>query len=160
MKPSERKPRDIWRMIRGGVPDREQDQISRRITPNFIMTTILTATLIGMLCARSLHYQFYAYIAWSTPFLLWKAGFHPIVLYALWGAQEWAWNVYPSTPLSSATTVGVLAITVFGVWRGTRDEFAKEKLEDVKFEVEFVDKSGESVDKSEFVDKSKHEHAE
>ncbi|KAF2645941.1 Lethal(2)neighbour of Tid protein [Massarina eburnea CBS 473.64] len=149
MKPSERRPRDIWRMIRGGVPDREQDQISRRITPNFIMTTILTATTIGMLCARSLHYQFYAYIAWSTPFLLWKAGFHPIVQYALWGAQEWAWNVYPSTPLSSGTAVGVLAVTVFGVWRGTKHDFAKGKLEEVKFEGAI---DGEVVDQ--------HEHAE
>jgi alpha-1,3-mannosyltransferase len=76
-----------------------------------------------MLCARSLHYQFYAYIAWATPFLLWRAGFHPIVQYALWAAQEWAWNVYPSTPASSATVVGVLAVTVAGVWWGTRNEF-------------------------------------
>jgi alpha-1,3-mannosyltransferase len=123
MKPSGRQPRHLWRMIRGGTSDREQDQISRRVTPSFIMTTMLTATAIGMLCARSLHYQFYAYIAWSTPFLLWKAGFYPIVQYALWGAQEWAWNVYPSTPMSSATAVSVLAITVFGVWWGTKDDF-------------------------------------
>ena len=87
------------------------------------MTTLLTATIIGMLCARSLHYQFYAYIAWATPFLLWRAGFHPVVQYALWAAQEWAWNVYPSTPASSATVVGVLAVTVAGVWWGTRQEF-------------------------------------
>ena len=97
--------------------------MSKRITPDFIMTTILTATAVGMLCARSLHYQFYAYIAWTTPFLLWKSGFHPIVQYALWGAQEWAWNVYPSTPVSSATVVGVLAVTIAGAWWGTRSEF-------------------------------------
>jgi alpha-1,3-mannosyltransferase len=89
------------------------------------MTTLLTAVAIGMLCARSLHYQFYAYIAWTTPFLLCKAGFHPIAQYALWAAQEWAWNVYPSTPASSATVVGVLAITVFGSWWGTRNEFER-----------------------------------
>lgn len=102
---------------------RDQDQIARRITPNFIMTAMLSAVAIGLLCARSLHYQFYAYLAWTTPFLLWKAGFHPVVQYALWGAQEWAWNVFPSTPLSSATVVGVLATTVVGVWWGTRSEF-------------------------------------
>ena len=60
------------------------------------MTTVLTANAIGMLCARSLHYQFYAWLAWGTPFLLWRTGFHPIVQYAIWAAQEWAWNVYPS----------------------------------------------------------------
>ncbi|KAJ4301598.1 dolichyl-P-Man:Man(5)GlcNAc(2)-PP-dolichol alpha-1,3-mannosyltransferase [Kalmusia sp. IMI 367209] len=121
IKPSKRQPRAFLRMIRD--EPRDQDQIARRITPNFIMTAMLSAVAIGMLCARSLHYQFYAYLAWSTPFLLWKAGFHPVVQYALWGAQEWAWNVYPSTPASSATVVGILATTVLGVWWGTRNEF-------------------------------------
>ena len=79
---------------------------------------------IGMLCARSLHYQFYAYIALSTPFLLWEAGLHPILVYAVWAAQEWAWNVYPSTDTSSMVVVGCLAIQVFGVWWGTGKEFA------------------------------------
>ena len=80
---------------------------------------------IGMLCARSLHYQFYAYTAWSTPFLLWKAGLHPILIYAAWGAQEWGWNVYPSTDTSSIVVVGCLFVQVFSVWWGTRNEFAK-----------------------------------
>jgi alpha-1,3-mannosyltransferase len=97
--------------------------MSRKITPDFIMTCTLTAMTLGLLCARSLHYQFYAYIAWATPFLLWKAGFHPVVQYVLWGAQEWAWNVYPSTPASSATAVVVLATAVVGVWWGTRNEY-------------------------------------
>ena len=87
------------------------------------MTTMLSATVIGMLCARSLHYQFYAYLAWATPFLLWKAGFHPVLQYALWAAQEWAWNVYPSTPISSMTVVSLLAVQLLGVWWGTRNEF-------------------------------------
>ncbi|KAF2659164.1 glycosyltransferase family 58 protein [Lophiostoma macrostomum CBS 122681] len=121
IKPSQRKPRDFLKLITDEASN--QGQITQRITPNFILATLLQATVIGMLCARSLHYQFYAYIAWSTPFLLWKAGFHPIIQYALWGAQEWAWNVYPSTPTSSATVVVVLAITVLGSWWGTRKEF-------------------------------------
>lgn len=101
----------------------DQERISRKITPQFVMTTILTANAIGMLCARSLHYQFYAYIAWTTPFLLWRAGFHPIIQYCLWLVQEWAWNVYPSTEASSLVVVSVLAITVAGVWWGTRKDF-------------------------------------
>lgn len=121
IKPSQRSPRDFLKLFRD--EPRDQDAITLRVSPNFIMTTMLTAVAIGMLCARSLHYQFYAYIAWTTPFLLWKAGFHPVLQYALWGAQEWAWNVYPSTPASSATVVAVLATTVFGAWWGPRNEF-------------------------------------
>lgn len=93
-----------------------------RLTPSFILTSILSANAIGMLCARSLHYQFFAYIAWATPFLLWKAGLHPVLLYAVWAAQEWAWNVYPSTDSSSMVVVACLAVQVAGVWWGTRKD--------------------------------------
>ncbi|KAI4938186.1 hypothetical protein J4E85_000625 [Alternaria conjuncta] len=123
IKPSKRNVKEFLKLCIPAIEPRDQDTMSSKITPDFIMTTMLTAMTIGLLCARSLHYQFYAYVAWCTPFLLWKAGFNPAVVYALWGAQEWAWNVYPSTSASSATVVGVLAITVAGVWWGTRKEY-------------------------------------
>ncbi|KAJ8060332.1 hypothetical protein OCU04_010666 [Sclerotinia nivalis] len=104
-----------------------QHACSISISPNYIMTTILSATTIGMLFARSLHYQFYAYLAWATPFLLWRSGMHPVLQYALWGAQEWAWNVYPSTDMSSLTVVGIMFITVAAVWWGTRLDFVAPK---------------------------------
>ena len=106
-----------------------QHAISIRISPNYILTTILTANAIGMLFARSLHYQFYAYIALATPFLLWRSGIHPLLQYVLWGAQEWAWNVFPSTDLSSMVVVGVLFVQVAAVWWGTRKDFVVEKGE-------------------------------
>nr|XP_023907866.1 dol-P-Man:Man(5)GlcNAc(2)-PP-Dol alpha-1,3-mannosyltransferase-like [Quercus suber] len=93
---------------------------SRRVTPDFVLTSILTAIIVGCLCARSLHYQFFAYIAWSTPFLLWRSGLHPVLIYAVWAVQEWAWNVYPSTDISSMAVVGCLAFTVGSIWVGTR----------------------------------------
>jgi alpha-1,3-mannosyltransferase len=102
---------------------RMQHAVSIRISPNYILTTILTAIAIGMLFARSLHYQFYAYIAWATPFLLWRSGMHPILQYVVWAAQEWAWNVYPSSNISSMVVVGVLFLTVASVWWGTRNDF-------------------------------------
>ncbi|EKD21718.1 uncharacterized protein L3040_004940 [Drepanopeziza brunnea f. sp. 'multigermtubi'] len=102
---------------------RMQHAVSIRVSPNYVLTTILTANAIGMLFARSLHYQFYAYIALATPFLLWRSGMHPIFQYGLWAVQEWAWNVYPSTDLSSKSVVCILAITVLRMWWGTRTDF-------------------------------------
>lgn len=96
---------------------------ARAGNPRYITTAILTANLLGMLTARSLHYQFFVYIAWTTPFLLWRSGAHPIVQYALWAAQEWAWNVYPSTPVSSGVVIGTMTITVAYVYFGNQDEF-------------------------------------
>ncbi|KAL4975373.1 glycosyltransferase [Aspergillus desertorum] len=86
------------------------------LQPSFIMTVLLTSLSVGLLCARSIHYQFFAYLAWATPFLLWRAGYHPSLVYALWLVQEWAWNVYPSTNLSSAAVVFMLGAQVFGVF--------------------------------------------
>ncbi|KAK4652138.1 dolichyl-P-Man:Man(5)GlcNAc(2)-PP-dolichol alpha-1,3-mannosyltransferase [Podospora pseudocomata] len=98
----------------------EQEAIAEAITPEYVMTTILSANVIGLLFARSLHYQFYAYLAWSTPYLLYKSRIHPVLQYMLWAAQEWAWNVYPSTPFSSGVVIGVMATTVASVWLGTK----------------------------------------
>lgn len=106
-----------------------QHAISIRISPNCVLTNILAAIAIGMLFARSLHYQFYAYIALATPFLLWRSGMHPVLQFSLWIAQEWAWNVYPSTDMSSMVVVGVLFTTVASVWWGTRKDFVNPKGE-------------------------------
>lgn len=105
-------------------PSKErQAQIARKVTPDFILTSVLSAIIIGCLCARSLHYQFFVYIAWSTPFLLWRSGLHPILVYAICILQEWAWNVYPSTDMSSMIVVGCMAVTLVSVWVGTSPYF-------------------------------------
>ncbi|KAM0321906.1 hypothetical protein ACHAQA_009803 [Verticillium albo-atrum] len=100
----------------------EEIQVSGFVTAKYIMTTVLSANVIGLLFARSLHYQFYAYLAWSTPYLLWRSGIPFPLVYVLWGVQEWAWNVYPSTDASSGIVVGMLAFTVATVWFGTANE--------------------------------------
>ncbi|KAJ6972974.1 hypothetical protein NC653_033340 [Populus alba x Populus x berolinensis] len=44
-----------------------------------IMTTLFAGNFIGIVCARSLHYQFYSWYFYSLPYLLWKTHF-PTVL--------------------------------------------------------------------------------
>lgn len=117
----------IHRLLLSPPSQQQQDRITRRVTPNFVLTTILTAMMVGCLCARSLHYQFYAYIAWSTPFLLWQAGLHPVLVYAIWAAQEVAWNVYPSTNASSMVVVGCLATAVASGWQASKKVNAASK---------------------------------
>ncbi|KAL7786315.1 ALG3 domain-containing protein [Trichoderma ceciliae] len=102
-------------VVRFRSPFTEQEELSisnRVVTPRYIASAILSANVVGLLFARSLHYQFYAYLAWATPYLLWTACPNLFVVVPLWLAQEWAWNVFPSTPLSSSVAVSVLAITV------------------------------------------------
>ncbi|KID79505.1 Dol-P-Man:Man(5)GlcNAc(2)-PP-Dol alpha-1,3-mannosyltransferase [Metarhizium brunneum] len=108
-------------MLRGRSPftPAEELAVSSRVTPDYIMTTILSANVVGLLFARSLHYQFYAYLAWATPYLLWKAWPYTPVVYLLWAVQEAAWNTFPSTDLSSTIVVNVLLMTVVLVYFGT-----------------------------------------
>ena len=65
-----------------------------------------------MLCARSMHYQFYAYIAWALPFLLWRSKINPMLQIMLWLGNELAWNQYPPNSLSSKIIIGVLGVTI------------------------------------------------
>lgn len=85
-----------------------------QISQKHIMSTMLSSLAVGLLCARSLHYQFYAYLSWTTPFLLWISWPSPVFIYLVWGAQELVWLVFPSTPLSSAIVVSCLMVQVFG----------------------------------------------
>ncbi|KAK5103803.1 dolichyl-P-Man:Man(5)GlcNAc(2)-PP-dolichol alpha-1,3-mannosyltransferase [Lithohypha guttulata] len=94
----------------------EKEQIKSRITPALVLDSLLGSIVIGMVCARSLHYQFYAYLGWSTPYLLWRSGSHPVVVLAVCLLQELAWLTYPSTPWSSFSAVLVMALQVIGVW--------------------------------------------
>ncbi|KAM0463262.1 hypothetical protein ACHAPV_003390 [Trichoderma viride] len=101
--------------------EQEEAKISKKVvTPRYVLSTILSANVIGLLFARSLHYQFYAYLAWATPFLLWTAYPNLLVVVPLWLAQEWAWNVFPSTPLSSSVVVSVLAVTIAAAFVGSK----------------------------------------
>ncbi|KAM4060518.1 ALG3 protein [Hirsutella rhossiliensis] len=114
-------PAMIRAMLQGKSPftQQEEGRVSNRVTPAYVMTAVLSANVIGLLFARSLHYQFYAYLAWSTPYLLWVALPHPLLVFPLWLAQEWAWNVFPSTDVSSSVVVNVLLITVVSVYMST-----------------------------------------
>lgn len=93
---------------KGGV----DEDIANKVTPTFIMDAMLGSMVVGLLCARSLHYQFYAYLGWATPYLLWRSGGGPAWVLLNWAAQEYAWLVFPSTDLSSMLVVFELAIQV------------------------------------------------
>lgn len=110
------------RRLRKPLPQELLKSISARADSKTVTTVILTSFAIGILCARSLHYQFFAYLAWISPFLLWRSNLHPVLIYAAWAAQEWAWNVFPSTDMSSKIVVVSLALQVLGVWWGTRND--------------------------------------
>lgn len=99
-----------------------QQPLKRDISSQSILTILFTSNMIGCLFARSLHYQFYSWTAWTMPFLLWQTGWNPVVQVMIWLMEEWAWNVYPSSRASSIVVVGVYAAVLVGVWWNTEDK--------------------------------------
>ncbi|KZT57146.1 glycosyltransferase family 58 protein [Calocera cornea HHB12733] len=87
-------------------------------TADYIVTVMFTTNLIGVAYARSLHYQFYAWYALQIPFLLWRTPYPVPIKLAIWAGIEYAWNVYPSTMLSSAVLLVGHTLLLGGVFFG------------------------------------------
>lgn len=82
-----------------------------RLTTRRVLLVLAKSQLVGVLFARSLHYQFYSWFYWTVPLVLYCTPFAALGP-VIWAAQEYGWLVFPSTPLSSAFVVGSLALMV------------------------------------------------
>lgn len=72
------------------------------ITPDSILLVLTSSNLIGIVFARSLHYQFYVWYFHTLPFLLWKTKLPVWLRIILLVGVEICWNTYPSTTWSSS----------------------------------------------------------
>ncbi|KAG0297658.1 hypothetical protein BGZ98_000527 [Dissophora globulifera] len=88
------------------------------MTPNHVLTLLFTSNFIGIVFARSLHYQFYAWYFLTLPYLLWQTCLPIVVRVVLLCAIEWSWNVFPATPQSSGILMASHAIILVGLWIG------------------------------------------
>eukprot|EP01104_Vermistella_antarctica_P006209 TRINITY_DN16931_c0_g1_i1.p1 TRINITY_DN16931_c0_g1~~TRINITY_DN16931_c0_g1_i1.p1 ORF type:complete len:423 (+),score=90.65 TRINITY_DN16931_c0_g1_i1:228-1496(+) len=86
----------LWRAVREW---KEKPALSAE----HIVAVMFTSNFIGIVFARSLHYQFYVWYWHTLPFLLWKTALPVPVRLVLLAAVEWVWNVYPSNSTSSIT---------------------------------------------------------
>lgn len=76
---------------------------------------IFLANFIGMVCARSLHYQFYVWYFHSLPYLVWFTDYNVSLKLLLLGLIEFAWNTYPSTAISSGLLHLSHLVLLFGI---------------------------------------------
>jgi alpha-1,3-mannosyltransferase len=63
---------------------------------------IFLINFIGVICSRSLHYQFYVWYFHSLPYLSWFTDYHTSFKILILFLVEFCWNQYPSTNFSSA----------------------------------------------------------
>lgn len=76
------------------------------VSPTDIPLVLFTSNVIGIVFARSLHYQFFSWYAHQIPFLLWSASLPLAPSLVVWGMIAYAWNSFPPSSLAS----GVLAV--------------------------------------------------
>ncbi|KZV97652.1 glycosyltransferase family 58 protein [Exidia glandulosa HHB12029] len=98
---------------RPGVPAAMQ-----RVSADHALTLLMTSNLIGIAFARSLHYQFYSWYAQQLPLLAWRTRLPVPVRLALLASVEYAWNVYPSTNMSSGILLAAHMVLILGIWFG------------------------------------------
>lgn len=93
-----------------------------------IVTILFTSNFIGIVFARSLHYQFYSWYAQSLPLLLWRTRYPiPIKLLLLLGI-EYSWNVFPSTNRSAYILNACHILLLGGLWFGFPSGLRKRKV--------------------------------
>lgn len=67
-----------------------------------ILLIVFTGNFIGIVCARTLHFQFYSWYFHTIPFMLWRVEASIPLRLILFGCIEVMWNVFPTQALSSA----------------------------------------------------------
>ena len=72
-------------------------------TPNsfHILVLMYVTNFIGVVFARSLHYQFYVWYYHTLPLILYITQYYQIIQIILLLCVEYCWNVFPATPYSS-----------------------------------------------------------
>ncbi|BEI82001.1 hypothetical protein CcaverHIS002_0211610 [Cutaneotrichosporon cavernicola] len=104
-----------------------------QLASSHLPLVLFSSNLIGMACARSLHYQFQTWYFHQIPFLLYLGGG-----WGQWGLilgipamLEKAWDTYPATPRSSALMLAAHVVMISGLWAtgGKPSEVTDEKDE-------------------------------
>lgn len=74
---------------------------SRRLRPTHVLFVLFSCNFVGIVFARTMHYQFYAWYAHSLPFLLWQGPLPLGFKLALLAAVEIVFNMYPPRSISA-----------------------------------------------------------
>ncbi|KAI9498152.1 dolichyl-P-Man:Man(5)GlcNAc(2)-PP-dolichyl mannosyltransferase [Zychaea mexicana] len=87
---------------------------TRMISADEIISTMFTSNFMGIVFARSLHYQFYSWYFHSLPYLLWQS-VPAFLRLGTFIAIESCWLTFPSTVTSSWTLLGCHVVILLGL---------------------------------------------
>lgn len=92
--------KQLEREVRTQLKSHEQT-VDMGSTDQLFLLPFFISNFVGIVCSRSLHYQFYVWYYHTIPFLLWSSTFSNSARLLLLGLVELCWNTYPSTNASS-----------------------------------------------------------
>ncbi len=89
------------------------NRFSRRLSAQHIVVVLFTSNFIGIVFARTLHYQFYLWYVHTLPMLVWMTNLPVVFKLVLPFVVEVVFNVYPPTALA-AVALHVCHIVILG----------------------------------------------
>ena len=101
--------------------------IGSDLNPVYVVYTLFVANFIGIAFARTLHYQFYSWYFHSFPVILWLTKIPIPLRIVLVLMLEYAFNVFPATPLSSLVLQISHFVTLFAVWNNDVPQIRRQR---------------------------------
>ena len=90
--------------------------------PGYIVYVLLVSNLLGIVFARTLHYQFYTWYFHSLPLLVGCSGVHPVVSLAVLAGVEYGFNATDAagepTPRGAVVLQVAHVLLLAGLWWG------------------------------------------
>uniref|UniRef100_A0A1B6EEB1 dolichyl-P-Man:Man5GlcNAc2-PP-dolichol alpha-1,3-mannosyltransferase n=1 Tax=Clastoptera arizonana TaxID=38151 RepID=A0A1B6EEB1_9HEMI len=96
---------------------KKREMVNTDSQSQLFLLPLFTSNFIGILCSRSLHYQFYVWYFHTLPYLLWSTPYSTLCRLVIMGVIELCWNTYPSTSLSSAALHVCHLSIVYGLYK-------------------------------------------
>ncbi|KAK2583997.1 hypothetical protein KPH14_006456 [Odynerus spinipes] len=74
---------------------RKQEKVDMSTMSQLFVLPLFVANFIGIVCSRSLHYQFYIWYYHTLPYIAWCTSYKTTVRLMILGIIELCWNTYP-----------------------------------------------------------------
>ena len=99
------------------VPGQSSSRMLETFAAKRMLMMLFSANLIGIICARTLHFQFYSWYFHTLPFLLWQVDMWTPLRLTILFCIEIVWNVFPSTAVASLVLFCCHCIVLAKVWQ-------------------------------------------
>lgn len=107
------------------------EEKTMELNASHITNVLFTCNFIGIVFARTLHYQFYLWYAHSLPLMVWRGDLHWVTKLAILVTIEGVFNIYPPHPVASCVLHVAHAMLLYSLWnqhRATNDSIFKQRL--------------------------------